>query len=150
MGPNQGRAASLAPKRILAIDYGTRRVGIAISDPMKLIAQGLPTLKNDENLFDNLRAIAKENDIERIIVAKPNTLKGEVGDKRKEVQEFIHRLENEVEIPDITWDERFTTRLAQSAIREMGTKKMQRRRKGRVDEMASRLLLQSYLDSRKG
>ncbi|MGA9363061.1 MAG: Holliday junction resolvase RuvX [Bacteroidota bacterium] len=137
------------PKRILAIDYGSRRLGVAISDPMNIIAQGLPTLVNDQRVFEQLRVIIRDHPIGCIVVGMPYNLKGESGMKAKEVEEFIERLRTEVEVPVTTWDERFTSKLAQDAMREMGTKKMKRRRKGAVDQMASVLLLQSYLDRRK-
>lgn len=138
-----------SPKRVLAIDYGSRRLGVAISDPMNIIAQGLPTLENDRALYEQLHVIVRDHPIGCIVVGMPYNLKGELGVKAKEVEEFIERLRTEVGIPVITWDERFTSKLAQSAMQEMGTKKMKRRRKGAVDQMASVLLLQSYLDRRK-
>jgi len=137
------------PKRILAIDYGSRRLGVAISDPMNIIAQGLPTLENDRIVYDQLRVIVKEHQISCIVVGMPYTLKGKAGTKAKEVEQFIERLRTEVGVPVTTWDERFTSKLAAEAIRAMGTKKMKRRRKGAVDQMASVLLLQSYLDRHK-
>jgi putative Holliday junction resolvase len=137
------------PKRILAIDYGSRRLGIAISDPMNIIAQGLPTLENDRRVYEQLRVIVREQPIGCIVVGMPYNLKGELGMKAKEVEQFVERLRTEVGVPVTTWDERFTSKLAESAIREMGTKKMKRRRKGAVDRMASVLLLQSYLDRHK-
>ena len=143
------KAALRDSKRILAIDYGSRRLGIAISDPMNIIARGLPTLYNDSRIFDNLREIISTHEVGRIIVGMPYNLKGEVGMKAKEVYEFLGRLQQEVGVRVGTWDERFTSRLAQQAMREMGTKKIERRKKGNVDRMASVLLLQSYLDSLK-
>jgi putative Holliday junction resolvase len=135
------------PKRILAIDYGSRRVGVAISDPMSIIAQGLPTLENNRELFKQLQQIVSDHAVIRIVVGMPFNLHGEKGAKAQEVEEFIERLRAEIGIPVITWDERFTSKLAQGVIRELGTKKMKRRTKGVVDKMASMLLLQSYLDS---
>jgi putative Holliday junction resolvase len=135
------------PKRILAIDYGSRRVGVAISDPMSIIALGLPTLENNRELFKQLQKIVSDHAVIRIVVGMPFNLHGEKGAKAQEVEEFIERLRAEIGIPVITWDERFTSKLAQGAIRELGTKRMKRRTKGAVDKMASMLLLQSYLDS---
>jgi putative Holliday junction resolvase len=138
-----------SPTRILAIDYGSRRLGIAISDPMKIIAQGHSTLNNDATLYYELRAIVEGRAIGRIVVGMPYSLSGKSGTKAKEVEEFVKRLRVEVGIPVSTWDERFTSKLAQSVIREIRTKKMKRQRKGVVDQMAAVLLLQSYLDRRK-
>lgn len=136
-------------KRILAIDYGERRLGVAISDPLNIIARGLQTLDHDIRLFEKLRGLIAEHDVGSIVVGIPYTLKGEVGIKAKEVQDFIARLRREVHVPIRTWDERFTSKLAQNAMHEMGTKKKERQRKGNVDRLASTLLLQSYLDSLK-
>ena len=136
-------------KRILAIDYGERRLGVAISDPLNIIARGLQTIDHDTRLFEKLRGLIAEHDVGSIVVGIPYTLKGEVGMKAKEVQEFIARLRREVHVPVRTWDERFTSKLAQNAMHEMGTKKKERRRKGNVDRLASTLLLQSYLESLK-
>lgn len=132
----------------MAIDYGSRRLGIAISDPMNIIAQGLSTLDNDGTLYEQLRAIVVDHAIGSIVVGMPYNLRGGSGIKAKEVEEFVKRLRAELGVPVATWDERFTSKLAQSAIREMGTRKMKRQRKGVVDRMASVLLLQSYLDRR--
>jgi putative Holliday junction resolvase len=135
------------PKRILAIDYGSRRVGVAISDPTNIIAQGLPTLENNRELFRRLQKIVSDHAVTKIVVGMPFNLRGEKGVKAKEVDEFIERLRAEIGIPVTSWDERFTSKLAEGAIRGLGTKKMKRRTKGAVDKMASVLLLQSYLDS---
>jgi putative Holliday junction resolvase len=135
------------PKRILAIDYGSRRVGVAISDPMNVIAQGLPTLENNRELFGQLQKIVSDHNVTKIVVGMPFNLRGEKGVKAKEVEEFIEKLRSEIAIPLTTWDERFTSKLALDAIRDLGTRKMKRRTRGAVDRMASVLLLQSYLDS---
>jgi putative Holliday junction resolvase len=135
------------PTRILAIDYGSRRVGVAISDPMNIVARGLPTLENNRELFKQLQKIVFDHDVAKIVVGMPFNLRGEKGFKAKEVDEFIEKLRAEIGIPVTTWDERFTSKIAQGVIRELGTKKMKRRTKGAVDKMASVLLLQSYLDS---
>lgn len=115
---------------------------------MNIIAQGLSTLDNDGTLYEQLRAIVADHAIGSIVVGMPYNLRGGSGTKAKEVEEFVKRLRAELGVPVATWDERFTSKLAQSAIREMGMRKMKRQRKGVVDRMASVLLLQSYLDRR--
>jgi putative Holliday junction resolvase len=136
-------------KRILAIDFGDRRLGIAVSDPTNLIAQGVTTLLNDSTLFDRLRALVSEYRVGTILVGIPYTLKGEVGQKAREINRFVSELRREVVVSVVTWDERFTTKLAHEAMIQMGIKKKNRRRKENVDRLASVLLLQSYLDSLK-
>jgi putative Holliday junction resolvase len=135
------------PKRILAIDYGSRRVGVAISDPMNIVARGLPTLENNPQLFGELQKIVSDHVVGKIVVGMPYNLRGEKGAMAKEVEAFIEKLRDKIGIIVTSWDERFTSKQAQGAIRELGTKKMKRRAKGAVDRMASVLLLQSYLDS---
>jgi putative Holliday junction resolvase len=114
---------------------------------MNIIAQGLPTLENNRELFKQLQKIVSDHAVAKIVVGMPLNLHGEKGAKAKEVEEFIEKLRAEIRIPVTTWDERFTSKLAHDAIRGLGTKKMKRRTKGAVDRMASALLLQSYLDS---
>jgi len=135
--------------RILAIDYGSVRIGLAMSDPLKIIAQGLTTIQNNEKCFDEIVAVVREQNINKIIIGKPLNLSGEESAKSVEVAEFIKKLKEKTAVEIIQIDERFTSVMAQNAIREMGAKKKQRRDKGKVDEVASAILLQGYLDSQK-
>ncbi|MFA6515487.1 MAG: Holliday junction resolvase RuvX [Candidatus Paceibacterota bacterium] len=136
--------------RILGIDYGSVRIGISVSDPLKIIAQGLTTIQNDSRSFDQILSIIDEQNAEKIIVGNPLNLRGEVSTKAEEVKTFVTRLKEKTQIEIILLDERFTSVMAQRSIISMGTKKKQRQNnKGKVDEVAAAILLQSYLDIQK-
>jgi putative Holliday junction resolvase len=136
--------------RILGIDFGSRRIGISISDPLQIIAQSLETIPNNRLVFERITSIAAREPVDVIVVGMPFNLKGEKGQKAEEVERFIKQLENKTSIQVIRWDERFTTSLAHDSLLRMGTRRKERRGdKGRVDAMAAAIMLQSYLDSRK-
>lgn len=137
-------------KRILGIDFGSRRVGISLSDPLQIIAQPYDTLQNDSKIFRTLCTIIENENVGLVIVGMPLNLKGEKGQKAQEVELFINRLTEATTTEVVRWDERFTTSIAQQTLLDMGTKRQERRtKKGRVDAMAAAIILQSYLDSRK-
>ena len=133
--------------RILAIDYGSKRVGLAVTDPMRIISQGAGTLQNDGNLYESIGRLVREQDISLIVVGMPYAPDGGMGSKGEEVQAFLDRLRAAAPVEIVTWDESFTSVRAHGAFRESGMKRKARREKQRVDEMAARLLLQEYLES---
>ncbi len=137
-------------QRILGVDYGSRRVGLSLSDSLGLIAQPIDALKNDSSLFPGLRQIVIRENVKLIVVGMPFNLKGQRAQKAVEVQKFIEHLKEELSIKVVTWDERFTTTIAQQTMIAMGTKKKERQKKdGRIDSMAAAVMLQGYLDSTK-
>lgn len=137
-------------KRILGIDFGSVRVGVAVSDPLRIIATSVGTYTNNDTIIEEVVKLAKQYDIGLIVVGMPYTLKGEKGIKADEVDKFISQLKEKLAVEVVTWDERFTSRMAQQTLIQMGTTKKQRRsNKGRVDAMASALILQSFLDQTK-
>jgi putative Holliday junction resolvase len=135
-------------QRILSIDYGSVRIGIAISDPLRLIAQALDTYTNNDNFIPKLTMLLQEHGVGMIVVGMPLNLKGREEQKAREVRLFIDRLSETVGVPIRTWDERFTSTMAKKALLEMGIGKKKRREKSRVDQIAAALLLQSFLDAR--
>lgn len=135
--------------RILAIDYGSVRIGIAMSDPLKIIAQGLKTIQNNSDAIREIASIVRKNNVSTIIVGKPLNLSGTESAKSVEVDEFVKILKEKSSVEIVMVDERFTSVMAQRAILAMGAKKKQRQNKGKVDEVASAILLQGYLDSLK-
>lgn len=137
------------PRRILAIDYGTKRVGVAVSDPTQSIAQGLATLTNDKNLIDKLSSIVGDQDAVRVLVGMPYSEDGGKGAKALEVERFIEKLKRSIAVPIETWDESCSSVRAHEVFIEAGMKRKKRQEKHRVDEMAARLTLQEYLDYRK-
>ncbi len=134
------------PGRILSVDYGTRRVGVAVSDPMRVIAQGVTTLDNDNTLIEKLSGVIHQHEVVHVVVGMPYSADGGKGAKAMEVEEFIGRLKIAVELPIETWDESYSSVNAHRVFVETGMKRKKRREKRRVDEMAARLLLQEYLD----
>ena len=137
------------PGRILSIDYGTKRIGIAMSDPTRLIAQGVATLLNDDNFFGKLLEIVKKEEVVRIVVGMPYNQAVGKGKKELEIEEFIRQLKMRTTIEIDTWDESYSSVNAHEAFIAIGMKKKKRQQKARVDEMAARLMLQEYLDHLK-
>jgi putative Holliday junction resolvase len=137
-------------QRILGVDYGSHRVGLSLSDPLGLIAQPIEGMKNDISLFAGLEQVVLREHVQLIVVGMPLNLKGQHGQKAEEVKIFIELLKKELSIEVVTWDERFTTTIAQRTMIAMGTKKKERQKKnGRIDSMAAAVMLQGFLDSRK-
>ncbi len=138
------------PQRIIGIDYGSKRIGLSISDPLGIIARPIDALVNNDAFFTALKTIVQHEQVKLFVVGMPLNLKGQTAFKAEEVRDFIDRLKRETGLDIVTWDERFTTTIAQKTLREMGTKKSERQKKdGRIDSMAAAILLQSYLDSTK-
>ena len=133
--------------RILGIDYGTKRIGVAISDPLGIIAQGVTTLGNDGSLVDRLAAVIRRRGVVRVVVGMPYSEDGGKGAKAREVDRFVDRLKQELAIEVDTWDESLSSVDAQRALIAGGMKRKKRRQKHRLDEMAARVMLQGYLDS---
>lgn len=136
--------------RIVGIDYGTRRIGVAISDPLRILATSYGVLTNDASFPDRLAEILEKEEAVLLVVGMPLGLSGRMTAKSSEVQEFINNLRSHCSVDVVTWDERFTTTIAQQTLLKMGTKRKERQReKGRVDAMAAAIMLQGFLDSTK-
>ena len=136
-------------KRLLGIDYGSTRIGVAVSDPLGIIAKGVGVVINGSRMLDELKGYIRTYEISTAVVGMPFNLKGEKGKKAAEVEQFIERLVHETGIEVIRWDERFTSQVAHQTLIDMGVKKKKRQGKGQIDEMAAALILQSFLDSSK-
>lgn len=132
--------------RTLGIDYGEKRVGVAISDLLGLTAQGLPTIEcfDSEHLLNELAEIIKEKDVGRIIIGLPKNMNNSIGKKAEEVLEFAKVLESRFHMPVVTIDERLTTVRAYRVMSE--TKMSLRKKQMKVDMISAQLILQSYLD----
>jgi putative Holliday junction resolvase len=138
---------STVPGRVLALDYGTKRVGVAMSDPGRVLAGGVGTWQNDTTLLEKISRLVTDETIALIVVGMPYAPDGGKGAKAKEVDAFIARLSAVVEVPLTTWDESYTSVDAHRVFREGGMKKKQRRGRASVDTMAARILLQQFLDA---
>ena len=140
--------------RVMGIDFGMKRVGVAVSDPLKIIAQGIDTLENNASLVAKITDIVKQMSVGKIVVGKPLKLSGLAGDSAMEAAKFAEKLrerlkKESLDVDVVEWDERFTTTMAHRTQLELGVKKKERQKKGNLDRMASQLILQSYLDSHK-
>lgn len=127
---------------ILALDPGSRRVGLAVSDPGRRVALGLPTFERHRGtkLVDHLRNLLQAYEVERIVVGHPRTMRGDEGEEARKAAALARRLRRELGIEVQLWDERLTTAAGRRLLR--GT----RPPKGTRDRLAATLLLQSYLD----
>ena len=135
--------------RILAIDYGTRRTGLAVSDPLQIIAGALETV-DTKQLEAFVADYCAREDVSTIVVGKPTQMNGENSETMRFIEPLVGRLRHN--FPDkeiVLYDERFTSVMAQRTIRESGIGKMARREKSLVDKVAATIILQSYMDSTK-
>lgn len=137
--------------RILGVDYGERRVGLAVSDPTGTIASPLPTLtrrKGKRPPVAPIARLAEEHEASAIVVGLPLTPEGEESDWTREVRAFGDALGERTGLPIAYQDERMTSVRAERAVRSLGLSRQQREEKERIDAAAAVLILQAYLDSR--
>jgi putative Holliday junction resolvase len=134
--------------RILAIDHGTKRMGIAISDELKMLAHPLEFILAEPfgAFLARLKELLQEKEVELILVGMPRNMNGSYGPAALKVQDFVAALKGAVTVPIETWDERLTSAQANRFLIQGNVRREQRKEK--VDKMAAAILLQSYLDSR--
>ncbi|MGB0389993.1 MAG: Holliday junction resolvase RuvX [Salibacteraceae bacterium] len=134
--------------RLLAIDYGTKRVGIAVTDPMQMIATGLTTVQEKEAHKFVIEYCIKEG-VEAIIVGEPKTLQNQPAEVEVDIAKFISKVQNSLpKLPVHRVDERFTSTMAMQSLIAGGVKKKERRKKELLDEVSATIILQSYLESK--
>ena len=139
-------------ERILAIDLGERRMGLALSDPLGLTAQGLPTAerRNKRQDLNFIEVLTRRHDVSRVLVGNPLNMDGSAGPQSAKARAFALELARRLALKPVAielWDERLTSVEANQVLDATGVEKVGR--KGAVDQMAAALLLQSYLDSRR-
>lgn len=136
--------------RILAIDHGTKRIGIAVSDAMKMIASPVGFLPAEPfaKFLADLKELLREKEVELILVGMPRNMDGSYGPAALKVQEFVAVLKGAVTVPIQLWDERLTSAQANRFLIQGNVRR--EKRKEKVDAMAASILLQSYLDSLPG
>jgi putative Holliday junction resolvase len=134
--------------RILGLDVGARRIGIAVSDPLGITAQGVSTLHRRNRRYDltELRKLLVEYGIHEIVVGNPLRMSGETGTQAEKMADFARQLEQAFDLPVHLWDERLSTAEAHRLLDETGIRDS--RRKEVIDKMAAVLILQSFLDAR--
>ena len=136
--------------RILALDHGTVRIGVAVSDELKMIATPLEFIPAEPfaNFLTRLKEIIREKEVELILIGMPRNMDGSYGPAATKVQEFVTVLKEAITVPIKTWDERLTSAQANLFLIQADVKRQDR--KGKVDKTAAAILLQSYLDSIAG
>ena len=133
--------------RILAIDYGTKRTGLAVTDEMQIIASGLTTVDTKE-LIDYLKHYSSSENVEKFVVGLPKQMDNTASESEFYIQKFLKKLvQNIPNIPIERVDERFTSKMAFQTMIDSGLKKKQRQNKALIDEISATLILQSYLAS---
>lgn len=135
--------------RIMAIDYGLKRTGIAVTDPLQIIASGLTTVETPK-LMAWLKDYFKKEAVELVLVGEPKNWDDSDTHATPLVREFLLRLQKEFPaLPVLTVDERYTSKMASRAMIDMGLKKKQRQNKALVDEIAATIMLQEYMEKVK-
>lgn len=135
--------------RVLAIDYGRKRVGIAVTDPLKMIANNLTTVRAHD-IFDFLKNYFEQEDVEKVVIGYPKTLNNEPSESLNYINPFLKRFQKvfpQMEIELV--DERFTSKMAFQAMIDGGVKKMARRNKAMIDAVSATIILQSYLEMQR-
>lgn len=135
--------------RILAIDYGKKRTGIAVTDTLQIIANGLTTIPTHE-LEKFLVDYTQREDVELFVIGLPTQTNGQPSENQERVKQFTEKLKSKIpNIPTVFHDERFTSVLAHQAIIDSGIKKKKRQEKGLVDEISATIILQSYMEQKR-
>lgn len=135
--------------RIVAIDYGQKRVGLAVTDELRIIATGLQTV-HSKDIFSFLDQYTKQENVDMFVVGEPRQMNNTASDAQRFTEPFVKKLRKH--FPNITVervDERFTSMMAQQTILEAGLKKKDRQNKGLVDKVSATIMLQSYMLSMK-
>jgi putative Holliday junction resolvase len=136
-------------RHILSVDYGTKRIGLALSDPLMIFSYTYKTILNDNNLWNNLDAIIKDKQIIKIILGVPYQENGQLSSNAPGIMKFKQELSLRYKIEIIEWDERYTSERARENILQTVPGKKKRKDKGLVDQNSAQIMLQEYLDSLK-
>jgi len=144
--PLAARSGGFELSRIMGIDYGTRRIGVALSDPLHITAQGHAVLDAGGDVAGAIATIAKEQDVERIVVGLPLSLSGYEGPSAAGARDLASRIAEATGLPVDLSDERFTSATAERALLEGNVRR--RKRKQVIDQVAAAVILQHYLDGR--
>jgi putative Holliday junction resolvase len=133
-------------EKILSLDLGTKRIGVAVSDSLGMLAHPFDVWawKSIEYLLEQLKTTIEQQNIKKLVIGVPWTMKGTTSKKTEEVLEIINKLEKSLDLPVIKIDERLTSKMAQDSLKIMGKKPS--RNKSKIDQLAAVIILQSYLD----
>lgn len=132
--------------RIMALDVGSRTIGIACSDALLMTAQGIETIRRTslENDFNRLRELISEYEVHELIVGMPKNMNGTKGDRAEKTEEFVEKMKAVIDLPVTFWDERLSTVMAERQL--IAADVSRKKRKGVIDKMAAVVILQGYLD----
>ena len=135
--------------RIMAFDYGTKRIGIAVTDPMQIISTALTTV-HPEEIWKFLKDYLEQEAVETFVVGKPLQMDGTNSESAQHVLGFVRKLKKEFPtIPVVEVDERFTSKMASAAIAQSGMKKNKKQNKGLIDTVSATIILQTYMDTKR-
>lgn len=132
--------------RIMALDVGSRTIGIACSDALLMTAQGIETIRRTslENDFNRLRELISEYEVHELVVGMPKNMNGTKGDRAEKMEEFVEKMKAVIDLPVTFWDERLSTVMAERQL--IAADVSRKKRKGVIDKMAAVVILQGYLD----
>lgn len=132
--------------RIMALDVGSRTIGIACSDALLMTAQGIETIRRTslENDFNRLRELITEYEVHELVVGMPKNMNGTKGDRAEKTEEFVEKMKTVIDLPITFWDERLSTVMAERQL--IAADVSRKKRKGIIDKMAAVVILQGYLD----
>ena len=132
--------------RIMALDVGSRTIGIACSDALLMTAQGIETIRRTslENDFNRLRELISEYEVHELVVGMPKNMNGTKGDRAEKTEEFVEKMKAVIDLPVTFWDERLSTVMAERQL--IAAEVSRKKRKGVIDKMAAVVILQGYLD----
>ena len=133
--------------RIMALDVGSRTIGIACSDALLMTAQGIETIRRTslENDFNRLRELISEYEVHELVVGMPKNMNGTKGERAEKTEEFVEKMKAVIDLPVTFWDERLSTVMAERQL--IAADVSRKKRKGVIDKMAAVVILQGYLDS---
>jgi putative Holliday junction resolvase len=131
--------------RLLGIDFGEKRIGLALSDPLITFAYSLDTYLNDKDFWNKFEDIVKQNEVRKIVIGMPNENRNR--NLVSNIKSFIKKIENKFHLEVITWNEEFTSVIAQQKIIQSVPKKEKRKDKGLIDKFSAAIILQEYIDS---
>lgn len=138
---------NLEEARILAIDYGEKRIGIAITDPLNIFAYPLITIQNDKDFFNNLKSILTQYKVVKILIGNPIKEDGSISKLLVKIEELKNEIEQKFNIPVILVDERYTSEIAKQRIIESVKSKKKRKDKSLLDKNAAAVILEDYMKS---
>lgn len=137
------------PGRVMALDVGSKRIGVALTDTLRLLASPLTTIRAQprEAAFERITTLIGQNEVVELVIGLPISLNGNVGPQAEIVKRFAAELESRIQVPIHFFDERYTSSEAERVMIEMGLKAEQR--KARIDEMAASIILRDYIDAQR-